>query len=141
MTRFRLDIEYEYDFLLVGISCHEKPYRLCWAVNKALELNMERIDSLALSLKKNENPSGFPLFRQDNFENDTSLILVANRADQSTGLLIPEQHQADYFFIAHGPYTDTDYERMLAEIKRIPFVLMSYRLDPENLKSKQNLLF
>lgn len=141
MTRFRLDIEYEYDFLLVGISCHEKPYRLCWAVNKALELNMERIDSLALSLKKNENPSGFPLFRQDNFENDTSLILVANRADQSAGLLIPEQHQADYFFIAHGPYTDTDYERMLAEIKKIPFVLMSYRLDPENLKSKQNLLF
>ena len=141
MTRFRLDIEYEYDFLLVGISCHEKPYRLCWAVNKALELNMQRTDSLSIALKKNENPSGFPLFRQDNAENDTSLMLVANRADQAGGLLIPEQHQADYFFIVHGPYTDTDHERMLAEIKKIPFVLMSYRVDPENLKSKQNLLF
>lgn len=140
MTRFRLDVEYEYDFLLVGISCHEKPYRLCWAINRALELNMQRTESLSIALKKNENPSGFPLFLQENTENDTSAFLVSNRAEPG-GLLVPEQHQADYFFIAKGPYTETDHERMLGEIKKINFVLMSYSLDPDSLKSKQNLLF
>lgn len=141
LTKFRLDIEYEYDFFLVGISCHEKPYRLCWALNKALETDMVRTDSLSLALKKNDAPSGFPLFVYENTENDTSVCLVANRGEQSGALLVPEQHQADYFFIARGPYTDEDHERMLGEIRKISFVLMSYRIDPENLKSKQNLLF
>lgn len=139
MTKFRLDIEYDYDFLLAGISCHEKPYRLCWAVNRALELNMERTESLQIALKKNEKPSSFPLFIEENTQNDTATMLVSNRGD--LGLLIPEQHQADYFFIARGPYTDADHDRMLAELKKISFVIMSYRLDPETLKSKQNLLF
>jgi hypothetical protein len=137
--KFKLDIEYDYNFLLVGISCHEKPYRLCWGINKALELNMVRADSLALSLKKNDDPTEFPLFSQENTENDTSAFLIANRAD--AGLLIPEQKQADYFLVIRGPYTPQDHERMLGELKKIPFLLMSYQLDPGTLKSKQNLLF
>lgn len=142
LTKFRLDIEYDYDFLLAGISCHEKPYRLCWAVNRALELNMERVDSLAIALKKGEEPTSFPLLMQENAENDTATFLVANKGERPDGpLLIPEQRQADYFFVAKGPFTDSDHERMLSEMKKIQFVLMSYRIDPETLKSKQNLLF
>lgn len=139
MTKFRLDIEYDYDFLLAGISCHEKPYRLCWAINRGLELNMVRTESLSISLKKNEPASVFPLFTEEDVEKDTATMLVCNRGD--LGLLITEQHQADYFFIARGPFTDQDHERMLAALKAIPFVIMSYRINPETLKSKQNLLF
>ncbi len=142
MTKFRLDIEYDYDFLVTGISCHEKPYRLCWAINRALGLDMTLSEPLTIALKKNEAPSGFPLFVQENLENDTTVFLVSNRTRQEeTGLLIPEHHQADYFFIAKGPFTDNDHRDMLAGIKEIPFVLMSYRIDPETLKSKQNFLF
>jgi hypothetical protein len=34
--------EYEYDFSLLGICCHEKDYRLCWAVNSTLDLNLTK---------------------------------------------------------------------------------------------------
>jgi hypothetical protein len=141
LTKFRLDVEYDYDFLLAGISCHEKPYRLCWAVNRALEINMARTESLSIALKKNEPASAFPLFLQENPANDTSAFLVSNRSEQPGGLLVPEQQHADYFFIARGPYNDSDHERMLSELKKIPFILMSYRINPDSLKSKQNLLF
>lgn len=139
MTKHRLDIEYEYDFFLTGISCHEKPYRLCWAINKALELDMKLVDSLSISLKKNEMPSDFPLFMHENLEQDTIIYLIGNKNEN--GLLIPEHHQADYFFIAKGPFHETDFADMISGIKGIPFVLMSYPIDPETLKSKQNLLF
>ena len=100
---------------------------------------MLRTESLAIALKKNDPPSAFQLFMQENAENETAVFLVANRGDNN--LLVPEQHQADYFFIAKGPFTGTDHEKMMTGLKKIPFVLMSYRIDPESLKSKQNLLF
>ena len=37
-----LEEEYEYDFKLLGICCHEKDYRLCWAVNSTLDLNLSK---------------------------------------------------------------------------------------------------
>lgn len=139
LTKHRLDIEYEYDFFLTGISCHEKPYRLCWAINKTLALEMQLADPLSIALKKNDLPSDFPLFMQEKQEQDTIVYLISNKNEK--GLLIPEHHQADYFFIAKGPFNEIDFVNMLGGIKEIPFVLMSYRIDPETLKSKQNLLF
>lgn len=139
LTRFRLDIEYDYDFFLVGISCHEKPYRLCWGINKALELEMTQSDPLSISLKKNEAPSDFPLFELLNKENDTSFVLISNKSEN--GILIPEQNQADYFFIVKGPFHENDLEEMMKSIREISFVIMTYRINPEILKSKQNLLF
>lgn len=146
LTKHRLDVPYEYDFFLVGISCHEKPYRLCWAINKTIELEMTLIDPLSISLKKNEPAVEFSRFRMENSENDIVVYLIANKNETSDdsaapGILIAEHHQADYFFIANGPFTENDYSKMLSGIKEISFVLMSYRIDPATLKSKQNLLF
>src|ERR1044072_5677266 len=121
---------------LTGISCHEKPYRLCWAINKALELDMQLIDPLSISLKKNELPSDFPLFMHENQEQDTVIYLIGNKNEN--GLLISEHNQAVYFFIAKGDFNETDFANMLGGIKDIAFVLMSYRINPETLKSKQN---
>ena len=100
---------------------------------------MKLADSLSITLKKNEMPSDFPIFMQENPDMDTITYLVGNKNEN--GLLIPEHHQADYFFIAKGPFNETDFANMLGGIKGISFVLMSYRIDPETLKSKQNLLF
>ena len=39
-----LDDEVEYDLVLIGISCHEKDYRLCWGINSVVDFNLERAD-------------------------------------------------------------------------------------------------
>lgn len=139
MTKFRLDIEYDYDFFLAGIACHEKDYRLCWAVNTALGIEMERIAPLEISLKKDEKPASFTLYMYENSEQDTACYIVNNRSEG--GLLIPEQKQADCFFVAKGPFGKQEVERMLQGIKNIPFVLMAFPLVPAQLRSKQNLVF
>lgn len=139
MGKFRLDIDYDYDFILTGIACHEKPYRLCWAINRTLALELELTQPLSIALKKGEPESRFQLYMYENPENDTACFVVANRGDR--GMLVPEQHQADYFFIAKGPFGKTDKERMLQSIRSLPFVLLTFPLNPAELKSKQNLLF
>lgn len=139
MPKFRLDVEYDYDFFLVGISCHEKPYRLCWAINRDLELNMEQATPFEISLKKNADVTHFTLFEYEDQQHETAVYLISNRSDNQ--LLIPEHERSDYFFIAKGPFTDTDKERMAKQIRNISFVLMSYTIDAAALKSKQNLVF
>lgn len=146
MSKFRLDIEYDYDFFLAGISCHEKAYRLCWGINRALNIEMAQTEPLSIALKKNEPPSDFPVFKQVNKSNDTALYLISNKAEaaeteKQPGLLIAEQHQADYFFIAQGAFTEHDLEQMMKSIREIPFVQLIYRINPAVLKSKENLLF
>ena len=39
-----LDFETEYDFLLLGIYCAYRDYRLCFELNLALELSFEKQD-------------------------------------------------------------------------------------------------
>ena len=142
MTKFRLDIEYDYDFFLAGISCHEKPYRLCWAINRAIGHDMAQTDPLSIALKKTEAPSDFPVFKMINKENDTSVFLIANKTESGgQQLLIPEQNQADYFFIVKGPFNDHDLDQMMKSIREISFVQLIYRINPSVLKSKENLLF
>lgn len=140
MGKFRLDIEYDYDFLLIGISCHEKDYRLCWAINQALGIDMARTENpLEISLRKDEKPSRFTLYGFEHPENDSAFFLVSNRSE--TGLLVPEQKHADYFLVVHGPFGKNEEARFLQSIKEIAFVLTAFALVPGELKSKQNLVF
>ncbi len=146
--KHRLDIEYDYDFFLAGISCHEKPYRLCWALNRAIGHELVQKEPLSIALKKSDPASDFPIFKLANKENDTSFCLMANKTEttdaeghRGIGLLIPEQNQADYFFIVQGPFTEHDLEQMMKSIREIPFVQLIYRINPSILKSKENLLF
>jgi hypothetical protein len=145
LSKFRLDIEYDYDFLLIGLVCHEKDYRLCWAVNRELGIDLERTGPLAISLKKGEAPARFALYLHENNDNGTACFIVSNRSEPDSngevGLLVPEQKEADFLFVAKGPFGEREEARMIEGLKKIPFVLLTIRLVPAELKSKENLLF
>ena len=62
--KYYLEDAYEYDFLLIGISCHEKDYRISWALNQNLSLQLvkDKEDIEVLINKTNETDlSGFYL--------------------------------------------------------------------------------
>ena len=135
-----LDDEVEYDFVLIGISCHEKDYRLCWGINSVVDFNLERADKelQTFPTKKNPEVSYHTLFSY--FENDTETEchLIVNRS--STGYLIPEKPQADYLFLIRDEGA-IDKDDLNQRIKSIPFVLTTFMIDVDTLKSKDNLIF
>lgn len=48
-----LENDFEFEFQLIGISCHEKDYRICWALNQALGVELTKTETdLELVLKK-----------------------------------------------------------------------------------------
>ncbi len=161
-AKFKLDVwEYaDYDFLLFGLNCSEEELRLCWLLNKALELDFIKRPSIETQNNKLGAQNDFALFEYvkkpieyDYPENSEDLSqldkaeeldviyqLVSNR--NLNGVLIPEQPRVDYFLIIRGEYHDqVAPEAILQSLKQIPKMHMAFAIEPQSLKSKENLIF
>lgn len=137
MSKLLLNIEDDYDFNLIGISCHTKDYRLSWELNKLLNIDLERTADLDIKLKSSVgNFSFYEFFDEENY---SEYFLIANRSDK--GFLIPEQKNTDFLFMIKGAAYDTIADEILEKISSSEIVLTSYKIDVDSLKSKQNLLF
>jgi hypothetical protein len=139
LSKFTLDVEYDFDFVLLGISCHEKDYRISWALRDKLHFDLCRGEDLVISSKRPGESGAYAVYEGLNEDNDSSIYLVANRSDSS--FLIPEQKACDYFLIARGAYDHDNKGELLLKIREIPFVLTAFSIDPQGLRSRQNLIF
>jgi hypothetical protein len=133
-----LDIEYDYDFVLIGISSHEKDYRMCWALNTELGLDLIKVEPLEIKDKKQDKPSYFSLFEYIVPDEFMEYFIIANRSEK--GLLIPEQKHMDYFFIVRGEIEEDKVMEVVKKIKDITIVQTAVKIDISTLKSKQNLM-
>jgi hypothetical protein len=134
MSKTRLNVEYDFDFCLIGIVCSEKDFRLCWLLNNQLGLKLAKTE---------EHTSGAGTHSLFSFADEPLMreyYLVANKTD--TGKLLLEEHQhTDYFMIVKGEIDNEEKKYFAEQIKKIGSVSASYILDVETLKSKQNLIF
>lgn len=138
MAKLTLELDYDFDFELIGISCHSPDYRLSWAINQKLDIDLARLKDIDLQLGK--NVSGFfSFYAFDDEESHTTYNLISNRC--SDGYLIPEMKHFDYFIQYWGPYSDSDLDELNSEVRSLSLVLTSLRIDPMSLKSRHNLLF
>lgn len=128
--------EEDFDFDLLAISAHLKDYRLCWLLNSSLGLDLQR--DADYELKNEAGTALFSFFSFTDEENDVSIYLLANRSEN--GMLIPEKKQTDYFLLIKNDLGET-YADLSSKIKTLPNILVVQAVDPNTLKSKNNLLF
>lgn len=137
MSKLTFSLENEYDFELIGISCHSKDYRICWSLNNVLKTNFKRIEDYEIQ-KKNEIIN-FPFFEYIDEDNNIEYFVIANKS--SEGYLVSEKQSIDYFLVLKGSVTDRLVENLTKKVKEIDVVIIAHRIDVNELKSKQNLLF
>lgn len=138
MSKLVLELEYDFDFILIGVSSHVSNYRLAWGMNKLFDIGLERIDDVDLSFGP-QKKGVFSLYKSEDKENYTTFHLLSNRC--SLGYLIPELKQIDYFIQYWGPMSTTELEQFKNELRKAPSVLAIVDIDPMQLKSRNNLLF
>jgi hypothetical protein len=133
---YTLDIEDDYEFDVIGISSHEKPYRLAWSLNRGMNWMMSRRDDILVQQKSLN--SGHAQFRYVH-PSDTSVItLIDNKT--SEGLFLPEINQFDFILKLENMRFGCD-DLMMKKLRACAFVITAYPLQIEKLKSKQNLIF
>lgn len=136
MSKSRIVLEYDNDFVLFGISCHQKEYRLAWAINNTLESCFIRVQEYKLSGAKVKDI--FSYYTWDENQDHYVMHLLANRGEQS--FLIPEMKQADFILGISGAYDLLDLNEILKKIREIDFVLTAFEIDVEKYKSAQKLI-
>ncbi|MEO8147922.1 MAG: IPExxxVDY family protein [Bacteroidia bacterium] len=138
MAKKVLKINYddEMDFLLFGISSGFKDYRLCFELNRALDINLERIGEHTLLIGKNNSQLKYERFRFIN-EYEQCFTLIANRNEKH--LLLPELNMID-FLLMIDPAEGINKEEFMQNIKNIELVNAVFLFNPKEIKSRQNLL-
>jgi hypothetical protein len=162
MAKLLLELEDDFDFVLIGISSHAKDYRLCWALNKAFDYELSKQPSLEIVRKKSV-PSFFSWF---NFVNDDEIrdYAIINNLSENKSLasnnntlfadeekhiisksendfLIPELKNIDFFLIIRGEIEEDEISELTQKIKDLEMVLTAKQFDAHQLKSKKNLIF
>lgn len=133
-----LDFKTEYDFLLLGIYCAYRDYRICFELNHALELSFEKQDDFEIQLEKKGATGQFAIFLAENSDEE-QFFVVSNKS--VNGLLIPELKQVDYFLLVRNNTRYTTSQHLIEKIKSINIVSSVLEYFPDELKSGDLFLY
>lgn len=81
----------------------------------------------------------FSRYLHQNPDADTEFYLLANKGTE--GYLIPEMKKVDYFILIKNFIDKDDLNQLIEGINKLPEVVVAAEVDPEKLKSKENLIF
>lgn len=137
MVKKVLEIEDNYDFSLLGISSHVKDYRLCWELNNTLDISLEKSEPIILS--EDNDFSGFATSTFHDDENQLVFVLLTNKHHGKC--LIPEFSQIDYLLKVSGSQHEFVLKSKKQMIQNIESVLKIIEINPNDLKSKSNMVF
>lgn len=135
MKTEKLQIPYEdiFDFKLVGISCAEKDYRLCWAINQSLGIDLVRMSNEGIASRS--HLLKFPFYEFESEETAINYRLLANRFENN--VLMKELKTIDYLFLIQGE--DVNLQDIMLKLGKIEFVFLATEIEIENLKDKDLL--
>lgn len=155
-----IDDDYVEEFSLIAIHCSEESYKMAFLINKhlGLQLKRERID---LDYSSKGLSVTFPLFQFTSNIQYNTYYLVANKCSsleaniQSSGglfgndtsekivvtYLLPEYKKVDFFMKVESEFENIPSHEIITKINEIKQVISAYKVETENLKSKNNLIF
>ena len=121
----KLNLEYERDYMLVGIASHENDYRLSWALNKALNFKFAKTDDLIINHPKHKIDINYSMycFNDDSYLN---YYLISNKSEK--GFLLPTMKNIDFVLKISG---DTDIDllnELLMKLKQIDIIITAFHI-------------
>jgi hypothetical protein len=123
------------EYFVLGLSCHQKDYKLAWELNRTLRSDFER---LGVTHDVPDELKGLQsLFRWTDDER-YAFYLLGNRQDE--GLFAPEWKQADYFFIITGLHEQLPTADIKSAIDSSNGVLASFRIDPAKSRTFKKIV-
>lgn len=132
MSKVKLQVDYDYDFCLIGIVSHEKDYRLCWMLNSLLNIKLTKTEDHDTGQSKH---SLYSYVQEELFR---EYYLLANKGNNHS--LIEEHKHIDYFLVIKGALEEDEKKHIIEMIKKTDMVSAAYLIDVLSLKSKQNLI-
>jgi hypothetical protein len=132
-TRFILECAKEVDFLVLAINSHTKGYKLCWNINKSLQLNFEKKKDHWI--KEELWFARYVYVCDDNVE----YTLLANHSKK--GCLIPSQKSINFFLLIKNDYWQQEKIEFLRKLRDIDDILLVFEVDTNSIKRMDRFIF
>lgn len=132
MTRHRLVVDDDYEFLTFGISCHLKDFRVAWHINQLFGFDMVR-GHIA--------PEGrdHAVFRHLDPDNHLRYVLLNNHSENIP--LVKPYKQFNLFMLVEGYVDLFDSERFAETLRRNEAFQLVMEISSDPLKKFQFTLF
>lgn len=140
MKKNKLEIDYGFDFKLLGLVCAQRPHKLAWELNNVLEMDLIRQPDHVIPVKSGDGPQFAYFLHQTEI---TTIRLFKNRsADEGTSkwLLAEEHPRLDYLMMIESGEEGIDHQ-IINAIKNISTIEWSAFLPLASLKRKENFMF
>lgn len=138
MKRNRLEIEYSYDFELLGLTTSAKSYKLAWELNQKLHIRLVRKADLLIQVRSLQ--VSYSVHADESPLNTVRLFRnKSNEMEQSKHLLVPEYPHGDFILMIQGE--DLQSNRFREELRNIPSIELVAFIPLDTLKSKENFIF
>ncbi|MBX2972743.1 MAG: IPExxxVDY family protein [Flavobacteriales bacterium] len=136
MAKLKLDLEPDPDVTVIGISSHVHDYRLCWAINRSvgLELTRRRAD---IADEANGIVASYSAYDHVDEPTQARYTLVNNHSGD--GILLKEHRQTDFFLVVDNELAELRPD-LLDRVRAAEFVLTAFQLSYDQLKAGHKLL-
>lgn len=141
------------DYELIAIHTSIEDYRLAYFLNKELNIHLKK-NNQNIEIKTIEGKSAFTHFFYDDEKTDVQWSLIENKttiaSEKKTTLfenlditvfLLPEYKKADFLIKIENIDSSFNMKEVITNIEKINKVMLTYYIDSNNLKSKNNLIF
>ncbi len=136
MAKLKLDLEPDPEVSVIGISSHVKDYRLCWSLNRTLEISLAK-RRVGIVEEINGRTAVYSAF--DHVEEDTNANCTLVNNHSSEGVLLRDLRQADFFLVVDRERSQHP-EEMLQQVRSAEFVLTAFPLSFAQLRDGHKLL-
>ena len=132
-TRFTLHCSQELDFSILAVNSHIKAYKLCWNINKSLQLNFEKKKDLSI-----KEELWFP--RYTCVYNDyVEYTLLANHSKK--GYLIPSQKSVNFFLLIKNDNWQQEKTEFISRLREVKDILLVFEVETNLIKQVDRFIF
>ncbi len=125
-----LNIDYDNEYQIIGISSHLKAYKLIYFLNTVLSYKFKRTQDFSGMMERENISYSTYIFRDQ--DSRIEYCIISNHHPEQK--LIPALKQIDYFLIIKYLQENRTIAELLHKIKRIPRILTAYKIDNETFK-------
>ncbi len=139
VKKHKLSLGTEENHELVGISSHENDYRVTWAINQALGIQLARAGKLQVPAAKGDEILEFPAYQYDDGDNFVQYNLYANTSEN--GFLAKEMKNIDYLLKVKGEIEPSDIDDLVGKLRQHELISLAFRVELSSLKTRtKNIL-
>jgi hypothetical protein len=133
VTRVKLDIEQNNDYVLLGLVTTEPDYKLSLSINKKFGISLKNISSIKIN-RDNESEQTFSRFSNNDDRAEFIFYLIANRSDK--GFLLNKLKNVDYLLQIQNSEKEVDLNLITTNLREIDTVTAVFNIDADTIKDK-----